>query len=269
MINWDELRSRRVAYHIPGMDRVNVTTNLTYKSVDGIQLTLDVYHPLDNQPVSQRPAVIFVHGDAPVMDLKDWGQYVGWGQLVAASGLAGITFNHRSSQRFTKLPEVASDVDDLIRYVRDNHETLKVDRDSVCIWTCSAGGPAALRAAIRGSGKFVRCIVALYTYLNLQHLRKDIAPAVSDDALREFSPLTYLRRNPQGIAPMFVVRAGLDRPALNESSDQFVCEASRQNISIEFVNYPDGQHGFDTRDDNERSRAIIRRAIDFMKAHLG
>lgn len=269
MTNWDELRSQRVVYHILGMDRVNVTRNLTYKSVDGIPLTLDVYHPLDDQSASRRPVVIFVHGDAPVMDLKDWGQYVGWGQLAAASGLVGITFNHRSSQKFMKLLEVASDVDDLIRYVRDNHETLKVDRESVCVWTCSAGGPAALRAAIQGGREFVRCIVALYTYLNLEHLRKDIAPAVSDDALREFSPLSYLRSNPQGIAPMFVVRAGLDRPAFNESIDQFVCEASRQNISIEFINYSSGQHGFDTRDDNERSRAIIRRTIDFMKAHLG
>jgi len=40
----------------------------------------------------------FVSGDAPweiLKDLKDWGVYVSYGQLAAATGFVGVTFNHR------------------------------------------------------------------------------------------------------------------------------------------------------------------------------
>jgi hypothetical protein len=35
------------------------------------------------------------------------------------------------------------------------------------------------------------------------------------------------------------------------------------------VDHPGGQHGFDTRDDDERSREIIRETLEFFVRHLG
>src|SRR5262249_46499938 len=95
-----ELTKKRVVYTIPGMEQVSVQKNITYKTVEGTQLQMDVYFPPDLQRDAQRSAVIFVHGDAPPVFLKaakDWGVYVSYGQLIAASGLTAITFNHRST----------------------------------------------------------------------------------------------------------------------------------------------------------------------------
>jgi hypothetical protein len=48
-----------------------------------------------------------------------------------------------------------------------------------------------------------------------------------------------------------------------------VQEALARNVSIEVMNHPQGRHGFDILDDNPRSREIIGRAIEFLKARLG
>lgn len=268
MTDWDELRRQTVVYRVAEMERARVEKDLTYKVADGAALSLDLYHPPGDAGTPALPAAVFVHGSAPFLDLKDWGQYVGWGQLAAASGLIGVTFNHRSWPRFQRLHDVAADINDLLRYVNDNHEALGIDRDALCIWMCSAGGPAACYVAMRGYPSGVRCIVSLYAYLNLQHMRAEIPGSVTDEDVREFSPLHQLARHPHNL-PMLIVRAGQDRPVINDSIDQFTAEAIRRNIPIEFINHPDGRHGFDVRDDNATSRAIIRTALEFVRRHLG
>jgi len=58
-----------------------------------------VYLPIGLPRSTRRPAVIFIHGGRIPPNLrttpKDWGAYVSFGQLVAASGFVGVTFNHR------------------------------------------------------------------------------------------------------------------------------------------------------------------------------
>ncbi len=276
-----EMTKKRVVYAIPGMEQVDVQKNITYKTIDGKPLQIDVYYPIDLQKTPQRPAVTFVHGDAPPEFLKaakDWGVYVSYGQLIAASGLIGITFNHRSTEGFTKIHEVASDIDDLISYIRCHAEELHVDRDSICIWVFSAGGPFGLRAAMLDAPKYVRCIVSYYGITDLKTLH-DVSmessdspplglPTLTNQDIEEFSAVSLLNARPKEIVPIFIARAGLDYPPLNASVDQFVREALSLNVSIALVNHPEGQHGFDMLDDNARSREIIKATLEFIKAHL-
>ena len=69
--------------------------------------------------------------------------------------------------------------------------------------------------------------------------------------------------------PLLVVRARQDNiPHLNSTIDHFISKAVSQNLQINFINYAEGQHGFDAYDDNDRSREIIKETIDFWKFHL-
>jgi hypothetical protein len=54
-----------------------------------------------------------------------------------------------------------------------------------------------------------------------------------------------------------------------DSIDRFINEAMAKNIALTFVNHPQGVHGFDNQNDDDRSREIIRMAIEFIKLHLG
>ena len=83
-----------VGLQLPGMHLAKVKRNVQYKA----GLRLDVYRPA--RASGRLPAVVFVHGNARGTDSpKASGVFVGWGQLAAASGLAGVTFDHRDVGR--------------------------------------------------------------------------------------------------------------------------------------------------------------------------
>jgi dienelactone hydrolase len=124
-----------------------------------------------------------------------------------------------------------------------------------------------MRAALTGHA-FVRCAVCFYGMLDLRHLRGQIPGSVSDEVLEDFSPICHLPAGSPRALPMLIVRAGRDRPVFNDAIDRFVAEAVQQGATVEFVTHPDGQHGFDVLDDNDRSREIVARTLAFMRWHL-
>src|ERR1051326_5483527 len=104
MTDFQELLKKRIVYEIPGMEQSRVVKNHIYKTLKEKDLLLDIYYPADLPDGVHRPTVIFVHGLGPaelVEHIKDSGQYVSWGQLIAASGFIAITFNSRFSNQYT------------------------------------------------------------------------------------------------------------------------------------------------------------------------
>lgn len=264
-----ELVMTPVVYRVPGMERVTVKSNLKYTDADNPYLLMDVYSPPGPSKGERRPAVIFIHGSAGAESkAKDWGIYISWGRLVAASGMVGVTFTHRLGYPKPLLNEAGSDVDSAVAYVRANADSLGVDKDRICLAAYSGGGPL-LSAAMRDRPQYVRCLVAFYAFLDVRQSEPHRANE-TPETLARFSPITYLANDAERIAPLFVARAGLDAiPTMNDSIDRFVREAISKNAAVIIANHPRGVHGFDNQTDDERSREIIRAALDFMKAHLG
>ena len=278
----DDFRLKPVVYAIPGMEEVIVQKDIVYKTVDGDELKLDVYYPADYDGETRLPAVIFVHGDGPpefLKDAKEWAAYISWGQLAAATGLIGVTFNHRSTEMLTKLYEAASDVDALIEFVRDDSKMLGIDANRLGIWVCSAGGPIGLRSALPGNPEYIRCIVSYYAISDLKVYYEEPEeetefpgpplPALSQEVLDEFSGAALVNKSADDIAPMLIVRAGLDDARLNASIARLVTVAVAKNVDIDFMNHATGHHAFDMLDDDERSREIIRATLEFLRGNLG
>jgi acetyl esterase/lipase len=190
---------------------------------------------------------------------------VSFGQLVAASGFVGVTFNHRF-YTWDSLPDSQSDLTELITHVRDNADSLGVDKNRIILWAVSAGG-VFLGHPLRDAQPYIRCIVGYYPQLDLQNARKTAPASVTDETLREFSAIHHLRNREKDVPPIFIARAGLDDAALNDGVDRFVQLALSKNVTIEVVNHATGHHGFDIEDDNDRSREIIRRTIEFIRTH--
>lgn len=227
---------RDVVLQIPGMHLAKVRRNLVYKP----GLRLDVYRP--RTATGRLPAVLFVHGATGADSPKDWGQYVGWGQLAAASGLAGVTFNHQ---------EDTADVAAAIRYVRANGARLGIDGTRLCAAGYSAGAHPALLTALDGSAGRLRCAVAYYGFL--------------DAELPQVSPAAHLRA---GSLPVLVAKAGNDVAGLNRSIDRFVARARRLHAPVELLVHRTAPHAFDVAKPDDRSRAIMRRTLAFLRRHL-
>ena len=124
-----------------------------------------------------------------------------------------------------------------------------------------------LSQPLRDVPSYVRSIVAYYPQLDLQDQRKAAPASVTDETLRDFSPVYHLGNSGKNVPPMFIARAGLDDAGLNGGIDRFVQLALFKNLTIDLFNHATGQHGFDIEDDNDRSRQIIMRTIEFIKAH--
>jgi acetyl esterase/lipase len=251
-----------LVYRIPNMDNVLVNSNLTYKTVNNHDLKADLYLPQNTSSNASLPVIIFVLGDASpeiLREAKDWPVFHSYGRLAGASGFAGITFNHRSSENFTQLPAVRSDIADLIQFVRTNSTAFSVDKDRICLWFFSGAGPH-LSIAMGTNVSFVRCVVAYYPLL---------APGrLSEDAAREFSPIEQLKRATPHLPPVLLAKAGRDDPRLNALIDDFRNTAGKLGVSLEFLEHPQGRHAFDIRDDDETSREILRKTMRFIQRYL-
>jgi acetyl esterase/lipase len=257
-----------VVYRIPDMDQVQVKPNLHYTRVNQPHLLMDVYLPPDLSPDERRPAVLFIHGNVPPRSpAKNMGIFTSWGRLVAASGMVGVTFTHRLGYPESQLSEAANDINSALDYVRNNADSLGIDKGQICLAAYSGGGPL-LSMAMRDNAHYVRCLVAFYAFMDIRQSSLYEANE-TPEMLKSFSPITYLANGAGKIAPLFIARAGLDEtPAMNDSIDRFIYEAISQNAPITVINHPQGVHGFDNQNDDDRSREIIQGALAFMKNHL-
>lgn len=253
---------KRIVYSLPAMERIAPRANLVYKNADGKPLLADVYLPPDAKAPS--PIAILIHGGLPEgIEAKDGGLFVSWGQLMAASQIAGVTFNHRMrwANGFVpaSLPRASEDLADLIRFLQDNAKDFQVDAQRIGLVAFSAGGPM-LAAPIREQSRAVRCMVGLYPYLG--------DPLVNVTDAGRYSALDAIAESRDAVPPIFLAKAGKDAPLINDSINTFVKRAREFNAPIELMTHPDGVHAFDILNDGDTSRAIIRRAMEFITSHL-
>jgi acetyl esterase/lipase len=268
-MDMDMLR-KRLVYQIPGMEAATVRREVPYREGGDVTLHMDVYTPPGLADDARLPAMILVHGGPLRADLplqpKDWGIYQSYGELMAASGLAGVTFNHRL-YGFDQHVQAAGDIAAAIDYVRTHAAELHIDADRLGLWTFSGGGPQ-LSGLLRERPAFIRCLVAFYPILDLGAFVEHGLAVVDEEDVRRFSPALALQEDGAACAPLLIARAGQDHPALNQGLDAFAQAALAANIPLDLMNHPRGQHGFDIYNDDERSREIITRAIAFVQTHL-
>jgi len=267
-----DMYHKPLVYKVPGMEAVEVHREIIYKTADGKDLRMDFYVPPALADGVRVPVVFFIHGGYIPRTVtflpKEWGVFQSYGRLAAASGFVGVTFNHRYwGWTREDMERSFGDVMDAIRFVQSHAGDYHVDADRAALWAFSGGGPH-LSIPLREKLTFVRCLVSFYAILDLAPAAKSQSLDPEKEGAAGFSPITYLRKEGPRLPPIFIGRAGLDAPYLNDTIDRFIARALTLNETIEVMNHPGGRHGFDILDDSARSREIIARALEFIKAHL-
>lgn len=237
--------ARPLVHPLPDPDQVELRPDLVYTHADGRALAMDAYLPAGRAPGARVPAVLLVHGEADpalLRGVRGWGQYSGWGRLLAGQGMAGVAFEHRAILD-AGFEAVVAEVEAALAAVGERAGDLGVDPERVGVAAFSAG--VVLTAAVLpGAAGRVRCAALCY------------------------GPLSGLVPNP-ALPPLLVMRAGRDDPELNRTIDQFVAAATAGRLAVELVHQPDGHHAFDVADDSDASRQVIGRVLAFLRGHLG
>lgn len=218
------------------------------------QGNLDLYPPDDDKP---RPAVLFVHGGPVSAELRptprDWPVYQGYGALAAAHGIVGATLDHRLHSG-ADFPLAADDIAAAVEVIRTDP---RVDADRIGVWHFSGSG-LLLADWLRAPAPWLRCVAATYPVLGVPG-GGGIDP--------RFDPIAALATTGRTL-PVVLTRVGKERPALAEAVERFVAAAATHHVQLTVIDVPDGQHGFDTLDHTDASRAAVEQAMTLVAAAL-
>ena len=195
---------------------------------------MDVYKPgpfdaAQGKPGSsaRRPALIFFNRAAG-QDRK-WDFYAAWARTAASKGIVGIVPDIRGGS------EVA-DFKLLLAHLEQKRAEYGID--SIAVYAASGNVSAALPALQDPALTVVKAAVIYYGAANIQQFRLDL--------------------------PILYVRAGLDRPPLNEFIGTLASRAVGQNAPFTLLNYAGGHHGFEAVDNNDTTRRVIDDTLNFV-----
>lgn len=272
----EDILAKRIVYQIPGMEKVEVRRDLVYSDAGR---GMDVYIPPDLPPAMRLPGVMLIHGGpapAPppggagggaggggIRPPRTWGAYLSYGELIAASGMVAVTFDHRYFG-WGALDQSAGDIEAAIQYVRERADSFQLNPDRLALWAFSGGG-VLISPFLRQRPAYVKALAAYYPIFDLADFR-DVGPELTDDLVARYSPAAAIGGG--GLPPLFLGRAGQDSPRLLQGVDRFVQAALAANIHLDLMNHPEGRHGFDLLDDDLRTRTILARTLDFLKTWL-
>jgi acetyl esterase/lipase len=256
------LKRKKLAYPVKEGKETQIIKNVIYKTVEGKNLCMDIYLPEEARNNIKLPTVLLVHGEGPevfIHDAKDWGVYTSYGKLLASQGLVAITFNHRyAAKDFERIKEVTKDVTDAVLYTQRNAEEWNIDLDKLFLWSFSLGG--IYSSVFLKQDYHIKAVISYYGLL-------DISEVVDQQRLEEFKdyiPEYYLRNVKN--TKILIVKAAKDKvKGVNPSIDRFRRIADQYRIEYNYLVHSAGGHSFDVFIDQEETREMIDKTLEFIK----
>jgi dienelactone hydrolase len=219
-----------VVVSVPGMDETRIVRGIRYAGEGDRALTLDVTYP--RGAARRWPAVVFVNGVGG--RLNDWEIYRSWARLVAAHGLAAVTFE-------ADRVKPAESVRALFAYLVAHAGELSLDGTRVAAWSCSGNVRAAL-PVVMGEATGIKAAAFLYGSGEAPALRKSL--------------------------PVFWVLAGRDDRGLIEGQKALWARAVREDLPWTMVSAPGLPHAFDALVEEESSKRLVLDVVEFLVSHL-
>ena len=213
----------------PASPNVLVTKNVEVGRVDTMTLRMDVYRPA-GAASRPRPALIFFNS-ATGADRSD-RFYTGWARAAASRGLIAILPDLRFGSQ-------AADFQALMVYLTSRGAALGIDREAIAVYAGSGNVYSAFPIVEDPKQTAVKAAVMYYGTGPVTDFRLDL--------------------------PVLYVRAGLDRPSVNQEITALASRAVAQNAPVTLLNNASGYHGFEMFNDDDATRDVMERTLDFVR----
>ncbi|MBC6605766.1 alpha/beta hydrolase [Hymenobacter sp. BT188] len=118
---------------------IQARQNLTYCTVGGRALQLDIFYPKAKRPAGY-PAVLLIHGGG--WSSGDRSHHVPMAQQLAARGYVTVTADYRLSPE-ARYPAAVTDLKAAVRWLRAQAGIYPIDTTRIAVWGFSAGGQLA------------------------------------------------------------------------------------------------------------------------------
>jgi acetyl esterase len=130
---------------------VRVKRDVTFRTVGGEKLALDVYQPAKKG--KDRPAVVIIHGGGWTQGDKSW--FAQQGNQLAERGFVAFSVNYRLAPAHP-YPAAVEDVEAAVEWVRKNAKKYGVDPKRIGALGGSAGGHLTGLLATDGDGSLTK-----------------------------------------------------------------------------------------------------------------
>jgi acetyl esterase/lipase len=231
-------------------------SDVTYSTVDGVALKMDVYFPSVTWQ-RPRPAAVYVHGGGWTMGDKREGAGVSDITELLARGYVVVAINYRLAPKH-RFPAQIEDVKCAIRSLRANAATYQIDPDRIGVWGGSAGGHlvSLLGVTDRSAGfdvgqyldqsSRVQVVVDFFGPSNLTHgwggnMVQLLTVFGSREGLKKASPVTYVTGDDP---PFLIVHGELDTVVLPIQSQELCDRLTAAGVPATLVLVWNAGHGF-------------------------
>lgn len=253
-------------YNIDKSKAVDITKDIIYKNTKDKSLPMDIYKPAGITKETKLPTIIFVHGEGTeriIGNAKDWNFYRSYGKFAASNNFIGVTFNRSRMNLHFKNAQVKRDIFDAVDFVRKNAEEFNIDKDRICIWGYSLGG-LYVSLFIKNAPKYIKCLISYYGLHDISTRTKAFNKEYED-----YYPENYLPGDFADIPPLLIVKAEKDKvKGVNKSIDKLISIAKARNLKFEYIVHSTGKHAFDALNDNDETRVVIDKTLQFIKKNI-
>ncbi len=258
----------KIAYSVGLLDLINtnpeipgnldVYQNITYKTVDTVQLQLDIYKKKSIKKPT--PTLVFIHGGAWKKGKRQ--DYLPYLIDFAEKGYITVTVSYRLSSVAT-FPAALEDVKCAVRWIRKNAAPYSIDPERIAVIGGSAGGHLALMLGYTGDDQFtgdcpdtvssrVCAIVDFYGPVDLttpyarsaKSVIKFLGTTYDDDPglFEEASPKSYISSDDP---PTLIFQGTIDSLVPYSQSDSLNVWLSRAGVPHEYHKLKGWPHTMD------------------------
>lgn len=252
---------------------------IRYPSFDGLEIPAIYYKPNIASPSNKVPALVWVHGGPGGQSRVGYSELI---QYLVNHGYAILAVNNRGSsgygKTFFKMDDQRHGEEDRKDCIWGKQWLQKqgyIDPDKIGILGGSYGGYMVMAAMAFSPDEF-EVGVNLFGVTNWLRTLKSIPPfweafrdalyaemgdPFTKDSLRlyNYSPLFHAH---QVKNPVIVLQGANDPRVLQIESDEIVAALKENNVSVEYVVFPDEGHGFVKKENKIHAYRQIKLFLD-------
>jgi acetyl esterase len=252
--------------------------SVTYKSVDGAELKLDIFEPTGIKATDSRPAIVFFFGGG-------WSggstkQFYQQAKVMAEQGMLAISADYRVYGRNKTTPlECVKDGKSAIRWVREHAAELGVDPTRVAAAGGSAGGHVAACTGVLEGNEEAGEKTGISSVPNAMILFNPVldttakgygAKRFTPEQQTAISPCHHVRK---GIVPTMIFHGTADKTVPFENAERFAKLMNEAGNTCVLVPFEGKDHGFFNGssfrkgNDDVDFDLTMKHSIEFLKTH--